>query len=63
MCFIPLPLALLVKYLSNGSVRKVKHNYKDRKLFFLSGIIHLEMCNFGTGKSFSAVIINLLQSL
>lgn len=47
MCFIPLPLGLVVKYLSNRSVRKVKHNYKDPKLFFLSRIMHLEVYNFG----------------
>lgn len=45
MCFIPLPLGLVVKYLSNRSVRKVKH--KDPKLFFLSRIMHLEVYNFG----------------
>lgn len=31
--FFPLPLALVVKYLSNKSVRKVKHIYKVLKLF------------------------------
>lgn len=52
MCFIPLPLGLVVKYLSNRSVRKVKHNYKDPKLFFLSRIMHLEVYNFGGQKLF-----------
>lgn len=33
MCFVPLPLALVVKYLSNKSVRKVKHIYEGLKLF------------------------------
>lgn len=63
MCFIPLPLALVVKYLPNKSVRKVKHNFKDEKLLFLSGIMHLEGYNFGMGKSFCIIIINLLQYL
>lgn len=34
MCFVPLPLALVVKYLSNKSVRKVKCIYTGLKLFF-----------------------------
>lgn len=34
MSFVPLPLALVVTYLSNKSVRKVKYIYKGLKIFF-----------------------------
>jgi len=51
MCFIPLPLALVIEYLSNRSVRKAKYTiYTD---ISPGGTTHLVAYNCGTEKSYN----------